>query len=729
MTIDSGIHHNFDRLEINDLLEAREAYHLHLLHLPNVVATAIGRYLIRKTDSDFNDPDAESSKASAAKRTLENSAVRPWSRPCVLVFVKEWPDDMQALRREPENFVPNRLYLPDDRVVPTCVVCATSAPTKSTPISDDDLNKDILGGGYPVLSDVQGQKRVGSVGCLVTDGHSVFALTNRHVAGPEGQESYMTFGGERHRVGKSVEPSVRTIRFKRAYPGWPGARSHVNLDAGLIRVDRIDDWTAQVYGLGVMGELQDFYANTLTLDRIDQGVKAFGGISGPLSGRILGLFYRYRSRAGLDFVSDFLIGPAEGETTVPTRHGDSGTLWFFEKEADGKPESKPNQVTSKKDITYSPFSIQWGATALRDDADQERMQFALTSNLSTVLRELDVEIIRDWNVGLPETWGKMGHYHIAAKACDVVSDAKLFKLLQANRDLIGLSDADRRNKSFPVGNDPFIPLADVPDLWWKKRGVARPHEKPTHFADMDEVGKGAFSGLTLLDLYDDDADSLNTADWIAFYESIDITPRNQGSLPFRISQFYEEMVGFVRDRKLAHFVAAAGILAHYVGDAAQPLHGSHLHHGATDEEEGVHAQFETGMLNKFNDELMDAVDDALDGSVIAGTFQGAQTAAEVSVDLMAFVQSHLPPRTIIDEYLAAKQTVNTNDALWEAVGDRTTDCVVEGILYLAEIWESAWIEGGGHNIGMTHMKRQTKARLRRLYKRKTFIKSKFLNEY
>ena len=145
---------------------------------------------------------------------------------------------MQALRREPENFVPNRLYLPDDRVVPTCVVCATSAPTKSAPISDDDLNKDILGGGYPVLSDVQGQKRVGSVGCLVTDGHSVFALTNRHVAGPEGQESYMTFGGERHRVGKSVEPSVRTIRFKRAYPGWPGARSQVNLDAGLIKVDR-----------------------------------------------------------------------------------------------------------------------------------------------------------------------------------------------------------------------------------------------------------------------------------------------------------------------------------------------------------------------------------------------------------------------------------------------------------------------------------------------------------
>jgi hypothetical protein len=636
---------------------------------------------------------------------------------------------MQALKAKPENFVPSRLYLPDDRVVPTCVVCATASPTRSTPISGDDLNKDILGGGYPVLSDVQGQKRVGSVGCLVTDGHSVFALTNRHVAGPQGQKSYIDYGGERYPVGESTEPSVRTIQFEKAYPGWPGARSQVNLDAGLIKVRRIEDWTAQVYGLGALGELQDFHANTLTLDRIDQEVKAFGGVSGPLKGRILGLFYRYRSRAGLDFVSDFLIGPAEGETTVPTRHGDSGTLWCFEKQTDKKPGGEGRKTASKQDNTYAPFSMQWGATALRDDANQEQMQFALTSNLSTVLRELDVEVIRDWNAGLPETWGKLGHYHIAAKACDVVSDAKLFTLMQANRELIGLSDADRRNKSFPVGSDPFIALADVPDLWWKRRGVARAHEKPTHFADIDEAGTGQFAGQTLLDLYEDDPTTLNTADWIAFYESLAVTPRNQGSLPFRIRQFYEQMVDFVRNRKLAEYVAAAGILAHYVGDAAQPLHSSHLHHGANDEEEGVHAQYETSMMNKFNDELMDAVDEVLDNSVIVSSFQGAQTAAEVSMDLMAFVQSHLPPRTIVDEYLAAKETSNTNDALWEAVGDRTVDCVIEGVLYLAEIWESAWIEGGGPNIGVTHLKRQSKTRLKQLYKRKSFIASKFLNEY
>ena len=96
MAIDNTKQHEFNRLEIKDLLEARDAYHLRLLHLPNVVATAIGRYLIRKTDPDFRNPDAESAQPIKYKRTLENSAVRPWPRPCVLVFVKKWPEDMEA---------------------------------------------------------------------------------------------------------------------------------------------------------------------------------------------------------------------------------------------------------------------------------------------------------------------------------------------------------------------------------------------------------------------------------------------------------------------------------------------------------------------------------------------------------------------------------------------------------------------------------------------------------
>ena len=132
---------------------------------------------------------------------------------------------------------------------------------------------------------------------------------------------------------------------------------------------------------------------------------------------------------------------------------------------------------------------------------------------------------------------------------------------------------------------------------------------------------------------------------------------------------------------------------------------------------------------KFRVEIIDTLDTDLNGTAIASNFSGAQTAAEAGIDLMAFVQSHLAPRIIIDEYVAAKQTSNTNDALWAAVGVRTMDCLTQGILYLAEIWESAWLEGGGPNIGMVHLEKQSEARLRQHYKAKSFVPSNFLHEY
>src|SRR5439155_2744617 len=52
-----------------------------------------------------------------------------------------------------------------------------------------------------------------------------------------------------------------------------------------------------------------------------------------------------------------------------------------------------------------------------------------------------------------------------------------------------------------------------------------------------------------------------------------------GLLPFRVWQIYEQLVGFAHAGQNKEFVAAAGIVAHYVGDACQPLHISYFHHG------------------------------------------------------------------------------------------------------------------------------------------------------
>src|SRR5690242_3530105 len=115
---------DYASLALKDLLDAREAYHVYLSQLDNVIATAVGRYCIHQDDwYAQNPPDRPRPKnfpRVTAPRTLANSVIRPWSWPAVLVFVREW----QRTEVLGNNVVPSTLYLPDGRVVPTCVIAA-----------------------------------------------------------------------------------------------------------------------------------------------------------------------------------------------------------------------------------------------------------------------------------------------------------------------------------------------------------------------------------------------------------------------------------------------------------------------------------------------------------------------------------------------------------------------------------------------------------------------------
>src|SRR5215471_13044720 len=158
---------DYASLSMRDLLEARDAYHVYLSTLENVVATAIGRYLIRKGDwYDKHSPDhprPPEHPKSKIPRTLENSVVRPWSWPCVLVFVRgKDKDDMGA------NEVPRSLYLPDGRVVPTCVVMATPDESLPPPVPGPSQVSGMIGGGYLVARAHQGTVHNGTIACVVT---------------------------------------------------------------------------------------------------------------------------------------------------------------------------------------------------------------------------------------------------------------------------------------------------------------------------------------------------------------------------------------------------------------------------------------------------------------------------------------------------------------------------------------------------------------------------------
>ncbi len=326
---------NFQSLSIKDLLEARDTFHVHLFNKENVIATAIGKFRIRKQDPDSTDPSIITKQNDSPPRTLENTVVKQWSWPCILVFVKQWLTREQ-LKGSPNQVVPSFVYMPDGRVIPLCVIYSPKKEVTSNRLTNLTFTSQLMGGGYPVISNVQGQERIGTIGCLVTDGDSVFALTNKHVTGDSSnddynnhkkREIYTLINGKRCKIGNSYPKQLGKKLFSDVYSGWPGGNVYSNLDAGLVKIDDITNFSAQVFGIGEMDELVDLNTSTLSLDLIGCPVRAFGGASGQMIGEIQALFYRYKSLGGFDYVSDLVIGQiSDADTGFITQPGE---FWNF----------------------------------------------------------------------------------------------------------------------------------------------------------------------------------------------------------------------------------------------------------------------------------------------------------------------------------------------------------------------------------------------------------------
>lgn len=712
---------DFRSLSVKDLLDARDAYHIHLAHLEHVFATAIGRFLVREGEDKERNASAEAKAATLPPRTLFNSRPRDWSWPCVLVFVDRWLTHEQiaadpSLSRE---MVPPFLFLPDGRVVPTCVVMVTEDTSSPAPIRPITFGSDLMGGGYPLVAKVQGKAHVGSVGCLVTDGDAVYALTNRHVCGSAGRPIYADFKSGERQIGVTHSVQVGKVPFSQLYPGWPGERVLGNLDAGLIKLSDVQGWTAQVYGMGEIGEVWDLNVDTFNLDVIDCPVSAFGAASGKMTGRILGLFYRYKSVGGYDYVTDFLVGPRDAETPVNNIPGNSGTIWF-----EDDPTAPVNQNEARR---LRPFGLEWGGQVLLAPGSRTAGDFVLVSSLATICKQLDVELIDSWNTGHREYWGEWGHVKIGALACELVSTSSsmlkyLSELMKANADNIGLADADLAHKLAAHEKGTFAPLADVADLVWR---TTRPQDESNHFADMDKPGKKTFKGKTLLDLCED-PDNVHPDVWNQYYESIG--EERRGALPFRVWQMYDEMVGYARDDKLTEFVCAAGLMAHYVGDACQPLHISQFHHGRDLNDSAqtkVHSVYETTMVGRFGSELIGLIADADVPAVapIAPAHGEDVTGHDVAVAVVALMRrtvEALPPLSIVDQFNRSHETAQ----LWDKFKAPTASRMKDGAMTLARIWEAAWIQGRRHLANpATPAKAFGQEALMALYRRADFLRS------
>lgn len=728
---------NFNSLSLPDLVEARDLFHVHLINKKNVVATAVGKYRIRKTDpwpaqKGYLQTLSPTSKKQA--RTLQNSEVRDYSWPCILVFVEQWEDREDLAKSGMDDIVPRCIYMPDGRVVPICVI---QAPP--THVTDDSVNtssisfpSNYVGGGFPLILQSQGVERIASIGCVVTDGNKYYALTNKHVTGAPGTTIYTNLKGKRIKIGESSSKQLGKINFEDVYDGWKGKKIFVNNDIGLMEIKDQRIWKTQILQIGEMEKLADLSETNFSLSLIATSnagqtealpkVKAFGAVSGLMTGEIIALFYRYKSVGGLEYVSDFLIGGENGEP-LSTHFGDSGTLWLLEQQYEDKGEDGKD----KKKKKYYPMAIHWGQHTFID-TDKNAYAFALASNLTTACTRLEIDVVRGWNLDNEFSWGKTGHFKIAAKACELTSDTDLDKLLMANQKNIGYVDNDLISGDVVSGDytqakDKFVPLADVADIIWR---ATRKLDSSNHFADIDESHPQVEGGQTLMEMCSKDK-NIDIDVWIKYFAAFDAVKPNkkkrEGALPFRVWQMYNQMITSLKKGNLEEFICAGGTMSHYVGDACQALHISYLHHGRNKQEEDVHTAYETTMVDANMSELFTGVQGKAK-KVTASQLIGpsGKEAAKLVLKLMKRVHTNLPPVEICDSY-SDNAGKGRTAAMWKDLGSRTIENVADGCNIMAVLWQSAWVAGNGKNIPKSKLVSMSQAKLKKLYETKTFVQS------
>lgn len=261
-------------------------------------------------------------------------------------------------------------------------------------------------------------------------------------------------------------------------------------------------------------------------------------------------------------------------------------------------------------------------------------------------------------------WGRTGHFWITERALDSVS-SDLKALLERHRsELVRLSiAADERRRSDPA-------------------------EGFRHYLDLDNYGPFPHSGFST-----DRAalESVWGAEWV----------REQGTVVWAIQDSYGELVEAFRTRRIGAIRRSAADLGHYVSDLHQPFHASGNHDGQRSGQDGIHARFESHLVEDMQAGLrFEAQPVRRIGPLPAAMERVAREslqwvdniltadrriAAEMGIDRRKFRDLPYEERRFPDEYYRRMQS-ETGFIVQLRTGEAAT--------VVASLWQQAWEEAG-----------------------------------
>jgi hypothetical protein len=212
-------------------------------------------------------------------------------------------------------------------------------------------------------------------------------------------------------------------------------------------------------------------------------------------------------------------------------------------------------------------------------------------------------------------WGELGHQVIARVAARLIAShprivAERKKLVKKN-DRNELARLDAFVAAFARNRLQTAQLGDIPDVYWRSLGdaneeTARKLGDATHYLNLDALlppkGLNVPFKATLPVDYEAAKKFIHKKDPdLHFFHGA-------GSLPWRAQQFANLYFWALQNHKPCDDKKAdpkswktaltyAGLLTHYVGDAAMPFHASQDYDGFLSGQGGIHAYFETDLVN------------------------------------------------------------------------------------------------------------------------------------
>lgn len=171
------------------------------------------------------------------------------------------------------------------------------------------------------------------------------------------------------------------------------------------------------------------------------------------------------------------------------------------------------------------------------------------------------------------------------------------------------------------------------------------------------------------------------------------TVTDHGVVPWAIADVVTTLTGQFRDGQWATVPLTIADLCHYVGDANQPFHCTQNYDGQLTGNDGIHARYETDMLDDYVAQL----------STPAMTAVHVSSPLDAAFDVIACAWSKVSPILTADNVARAASGGSYNAtyyaSLWNSVHALTQARLDTASVMTASLVYTAWVDAGRPPVG------------------------------